>query len=106
MEPNLVRVDCDVCESVRDIAGETIKIVHNLTHNTYDYTYFCVMCGSRQAHPVEPKFLTDLFRRGCEYSSFEMPKLSSHLGGDTINQDDINMFIESLNNHDHLAAYA
>lgn len=106
MEPNIVRVDCDTCEKAREIAGETVTIVHNSTYDTYSYTYFCVMCGSRQVHEFNTTWLTTMLSYGCKYTSFKMPNMSRRPGGETINQDDLNKMITSLNSHDHLAAYA
>jgi hypothetical protein len=105
-EPNIIRVDCDVCEKSRDIAGTTITIVHNTTYDTYDYAYFCVMCGSRQVHALDPAWLPQMFSRGCQFQAFEMPYLSFRPGGPNIDHSDIDSFIEALNAHDHLAAYA
>jgi hypothetical protein len=105
-EPNIIRVDCDVCEHRREIAKDNITIVHNLTFDTYSYTYYCVKCGSRQVHSFHDGWIKTMLSEGWNYMSFKMPYLSDHPGGPPINIDDVNEFVKSLNSHDHLAAYA
>lgn len=106
MKEKTIRIYCDVCESHRDICPTNITIVHNMTWDTYTYTYFCVMCGSRQVHTFDTGWIEKMLAMGSNYKAFEMPHLSYHTGGPTINHDDVDKFIESLNAHDHLAAYA
>jgi hypothetical protein len=107
MEEKIVYVDCDVCDCERrEISRDNLKIVHNLTWDTYTYTYFCVMCGTRQVHELDGAWVTTMISEGWNYTAFTMPFLSYRPGGPTINNDDVNKFVESLNAHDHLAAYA
>lgn len=106
MEDNMILVYCDTCECKRDVAGETITVVQNVTYNTYTYTYFCVMCGSQQVHDLDANYLPGMFQRGCRYQSFEMPILSFRPGGPPLDQNDLNHLAKGLANNDYLAAYA
>ena len=106
MEENVVNVTCDTCECVREVAGENITIVQNATWGTYDYTYQCMMCGTRQVHALDPDWLSRMFAAGCKYQAFTMPILSHRPGGPQLDQNDLNHLAKGLANNDYLAAYA
>jgi len=107
MEENIILVTCHTCECSREVAAENITIVQNVTHNTYTHAWLCMFCGTRQVNNLAPSWLPRMFAAGCKYQAFTMPVLSMpQVCGPRINNDDVNAFVEMLNSHDYLAAYA
>ena len=107
MEENVVLVTCFTCGCDREVAAENVTIVQNETYNTYTHAWHCMFCGTRQVNSLDTNWLPRMFAAGCKYQAFTMPILSMpRVSGPRITMDDVNTFVEQLNAHDHLAAYA
>jgi len=100
-------VNCDTCDNPRIVVPYTkITLVCNETTQAWSYTYLCNGCGRRQVFPLDAELVMAMQSVGTKTLVTSNPDLSYRPYGPVIDQMDLSSFRASLNQHDHLAAYA
>lgn len=107
MNDRMALVNCDTCEVANnEVPCKDITLVCNQTTQTWTYTYLCDGCHRRQVFPCSNHLVSAMQNSGATTLVTQNPVLSKRPWGPPLDNVDLASFRASLNQHDHLAAYA
>lgn len=101
----IIAATCNDCGDFK-IKASKAKMVGNLSRDTWDFVAKCPMCELITVRPLDTYYFNLLKKSGVKVKTMVDPVLSKRPWGPPLDNVDLFSFRESLNMHDHLAAYA
>lgn len=102
----MAKMNCKKCNLDIIMTSSEITIVNNLDTDEWTYTFYCPSHEGRECNPIPQNLVQAMIKTDAKTMLTRNPIPSPRVGGPPLTEKDFTEFVDALNNHDYLAAYA
>ena len=97
---------CKTCNKLKTVPSDTVTLTeHKSFGGIWTYAFKCNLCGRIETQRANSAGVAAMKAVGCKIFSYRLPRRPARTGP-VISEEDISNFVDFMNTHDRLAAYA